>query len=84
MFYECQQWIVSFNGFDCFLLFVLVRGRKKLESTLLTLVLTSLKPNTQFTCGFGCTIFHSVHVLNHFLTHHSSLKTRSQICILLL
>jgi hypothetical protein len=78
-------WVVCFGGFDGFLHFVLVGGRNKLGSTLLTLVLTSLKPNTQFLCGFGCTLFHMAQViLNHFLAHHSSLKTRSQIGNLLL
>jgi hypothetical protein len=38
-------WVVVFCGFDCFLLFVVVGGRNKLESSLLTLVLTSLKAN---------------------------------------
>jgi hypothetical protein len=39
---------VSFGGFDCFLLFVVFGDRNKLGSTLLTFVLTSLEPNTQF------------------------------------
>jgi hypothetical protein len=73
-------WVVSFGGFECFLLFVLVGARNKLRSTLLTLILTSLKANTQFVCGLGCTLFHMVQViLNHLLAHHSSLKMRSQI-----
>jgi hypothetical protein len=73
-------WVVSFGGFECFLLFVVVGARNKLVSTLLTLVLTSLKTNTQFICGLGCTLFHMVQViLNHLLAHHSSLKMRSQI-----
>jgi hypothetical protein len=73
-------WVVSFGAFDCFLLFVVVRARNKLGSTLLTSVLTSLKANTQFVCGLGCTLFHMVRViLNPFLAHHSSLKMRSQI-----
>jgi hypothetical protein len=42
----CIGWVVSFDEFDCFLLFVVVGGRNKLGSTLLTLVLTPLKPNT--------------------------------------
>jgi hypothetical protein len=76
----CIRWVVSFGGFECFLLFVVVRARNKLGSTLLTLILTSLKANTQFVCGLGCTLFHIVQViLNHLITHHSSLKTRSQI-----
>jgi hypothetical protein len=73
-------WAVSFGGFECFLLFVVVGARNKLGSTLLTLVLTSLKANTLFICGLGCTLFHMVQViLNHLLTHHSSQKMRSQI-----
>jgi hypothetical protein len=78
-------WVVSFVGFDCFLLVIVVGARNKLGSTLLTLVLTSLKPNTQFICGLGYTLFHMVQViLNHYLTHHSSLKARSQVGNLLL
>jgi hypothetical protein len=74
------EWVVSFFGFECFLLFVVVGARNKLGSTLLTLVLTSLKANTQFVCGLGCTLFCMVQViLNHLLAHHNSLKTRSQI-----
>jgi hypothetical protein len=52
-------WVVSFGGFDCFLLFVAVGGRNKLGSLLLTLILTPLKANTQFVCGFGCTLLSS-------------------------
>jgi hypothetical protein len=40
------EWVVSFGGFDYFLLFVVVGGRNKLGSSLLTLVLTPLKANT--------------------------------------
>jgi hypothetical protein len=40
------RWVVSFSGFDCFLLFVEVGGRNKLKSSLLTLVLTPLKAST--------------------------------------
>jgi hypothetical protein len=47
------EWVVSFGGFDCFLLLVVVGARNKLRSTLLTLVLTSLKSNTQFICRLG-------------------------------
>jgi hypothetical protein len=76
---------VSFGGFDCFLLFVVVGGRNKHGSSLLTFVLTHLKANTQYVCGFGCTLLNSTQViLNHFLTYNSSLKTSSQICNLLL
>jgi hypothetical protein len=46
---------VSFSGLDCFLIFVVDGGRNKLGSSLLTLVLTPIKVNTQFVCGFSCT-----------------------------
>jgi hypothetical protein len=73
-------WVVSFGGFECFLFFVVVGTRNKIGSTLLTLVLTSLKANTQFVCRLSCTLFQMVQVmLNHLLAHHSSLKMRSQI-----
>jgi hypothetical protein len=39
-------WVVSFCGFDYFLLFGVVGGRNELGSSLLTLVLTPLKANT--------------------------------------
>jgi hypothetical protein len=59
---------------------VVVGARNILRSTFLTLILTSLKANTQFVCGLGCTLFHTVQViLNYLLAHHSSLKMRSQI-----
>jgi hypothetical protein len=68
-------WLVSFGGFDCFLLFVVVGGRNKYGSPLLTLVLTPLKANTQFVCRFGCTFLNPTQIiLNHFLTHNNSLK----------
>jgi hypothetical protein len=47
---------MSFGGVECFLLFVVVGARNQLGSTLLTLVLTSLKANIQFVCGLGCTL----------------------------
>jgi hypothetical protein len=72
-------WVVSFGGFDCFLFLVIVGARNKLRSTLHTLVLTPLKANTQFLCGLGCTLLNSTQIiLNHFLTHHGSLKMRSK------
>jgi hypothetical protein len=78
-------WVVSLGGFNCFLLFVVVGSRNILGSTLLTLVLTSLKANTQFICGFGCTILNMAQViLDHFLTHNYPLKMRSQVDNLLL
>jgi hypothetical protein len=39
-------WVMSFGGFECFLLFVVVGASNKLGSALLTRVLTSLKTNT--------------------------------------
>jgi hypothetical protein len=68
-------WVVSCGGFDCFLLLVVAGARNKLGSTLPTLVLTSLKSNTQFVYGFGCTLINSAHVmLNHFVTQLGFLK----------
>jgi hypothetical protein len=78
-------WLVSFGGFECFLLFVVVGARKKLGSTLLTHVFTSQKANAQFICRLGCILFHTVQViLNHLLTQLSSLKTCRQIRNILL
>jgi hypothetical protein len=78
-------WVVRFGEFGCFLLFVVVGGRNKFESSLLTLVLTPLKANTQFVCGFSCTLLNPTQViLNHFLTDNSFFKMRCQICKLLL
>jgi hypothetical protein len=78
-------WVVSFGGFDCFRLLVIVETRDKLRSTLLTLVLTPLKANTQFVCGFGCTLLNPTQIiLNEFLAHNHPLKMRSQISNLLL
>jgi hypothetical protein len=37
-------WVMSFGGFECFLLFVVVGARNKLGSTLLSLVLRLSKP----------------------------------------
>jgi hypothetical protein len=53
----------GFCWFECFLLFVVVGARNKLGSTLLTIVLTSLKPNTQSVCGFGCTLDEDINTL---------------------
>jgi hypothetical protein len=78
-------WVVSFGGFHCCFLFVVGGGRNKLGSTLLTLVLTPLKPNTQSVCGLGCTLLNLTQViLGHFLTQNGFLKTCSQIGNLLL
>jgi hypothetical protein len=61
-------WVVGFGWFECFLFFVVVGARNKLRSTPLTLVLRSLKTNTQFVCGFCDTLLNSTQiVLNLFL-----------------
>jgi hypothetical protein len=49
-------WVVGFGWFGWFFLFVIIGVRNKLESTLFTFILTSLKTNTQFVCGFGYTL----------------------------
>jgi hypothetical protein len=78
-------WIVSFGRFDCFILLVVSGARNELGSTLLTLILTPLKTNIQFVCGFGCTLLNPTQIiLNHLLTQNSLLKTCSQIGNLLL
>jgi hypothetical protein len=78
-------WVMSFGEFDYFLLLVVVGARDELRSILLTLVLTPLKVNAQFVCGFGCTLLNSAQILlNHFLAQNSLFKTCSQIGSLLL
>jgi hypothetical protein len=78
-------WVVSFGGFDYCFLFVVGGARNKLGSTLLTLILTPLKPNTQSVCGFGCTLLNPAQVLlNYFLAQNSFLKASSQIGNILL
>jgi hypothetical protein len=78
-------WVVSFGGFDCYFLCVVLGARNELGTTLLTLILTPLKTNTQFVCGIGYTLLNPTQViLNYFLTHNRSLKARSQISNLLL
>jgi hypothetical protein len=78
-------WVVSFGGFDCFLLLVVGGAGNELGSTLLTLIHTPLKTNIQFICGLGCTLLNPAQIiLNPFLAHHISLKLRSQISNLLL
>jgi hypothetical protein len=47
-------WVVRLGRFDCFL-FVIVGGRNKLGSSLLTFVLTPLKANTQFVFALSST-----------------------------
>jgi hypothetical protein len=60
-------------------------ARNKLRSTLLILLITSLKPNPQSVCGFGCTVLNLTQVLlNHLLTQFSFLKSSHQIGDLLL
>jgi hypothetical protein len=77
--------VVSFGGFDGFLLFVVGGAGNEFGSTLLTLILTPLKTNTQSVCGFSCTLLNPTQVLiNHFLAQNSFLKTCSQISNLLL
>jgi hypothetical protein len=76
---------VSFDGFDYCFLFVVGGVGNELGSTLLTLILTPLKPNTQFVYGFSCTLLNPTQIiLNQFLTHHCSLKVRNQISNILL
>jgi hypothetical protein len=76
---------VSFGGFDCFLLLVVGGAGNELGSTLLIRILTSLKTNTQFICGFGCTLLNPTQIiLNHLLTQNGLLKTCSQIGNLML
>jgi hypothetical protein len=52
-------WVVGFGWFECFFLFMIVWARNEFGSTLFTFILISLKPNTQFACGFGCTLLNS-------------------------
>jgi hypothetical protein len=78
-------WVVSFGGFDCCFFFVVGGARNKLGSTFLTFILTPLKTNTQFVCGFGCTLLNLAQILlDHLLTQSSFLKTCNQIGNLLL
>jgi hypothetical protein len=76
---------MGFGWFECFLFFIVAGARNKLRSTLLTFLLTSLKPNTQSICGLGCTLLNpALILLDHFLTQRSFIKTCSQIGNLLL
>jgi hypothetical protein len=78
-------WVMGFGWFECFLFFMVAGARNKLRSTLLTLLLTSLKSNTQSVCGLGCTLLNTVQIiLDHFLTQSSFLKTCNQIGNLML
>jgi hypothetical protein len=77
--------VVSFDGFDCFILLMVGGAKNELGSTLLTLILTPLKTSTQLVCGFGYTILNPTQILlNHLLTQNSFLKMCSQIGNLLL
>jgi hypothetical protein len=76
---------MGFGWFECFLFFMVAGARNILGRTLLTILLTSLKSNTQFVCGLGCTILKPTQILlDHFLTQNSFLKACSQIGNLLL
>jgi hypothetical protein len=76
---------MGFDWFECFLFFMVAGASNKLRSTLFTFLLTSLKPNIQSVCGFGCTLLNPAQILlNHFLTQSSFLNTCSQIGNLLL
>jgi hypothetical protein len=78
-------WVVSFGGFDYFLLLLVGGVGNEFGSTLLTLILTPLKTNTQFVCGFGCTLLNPTQIiLNHLLTQNGLFKTCNQIGNLLL
>jgi hypothetical protein len=78
-------WVVSFGGFDYFLILVIVGARDELRSTLHTLVHAPLKTNTQPVCGLGCTLINMTQIiLNRFLTHNRPLKMRSHVSNLLL
>jgi hypothetical protein len=76
---------MGFGWFERFLFIMVAGARNKLRSTLLTFLITSLKPNTQFVCGLGCTLLNPAQILlDHFLTQSSFLKVSSQIGNLLL
>jgi hypothetical protein len=76
---------VSFGALDCYFLFVVGGARNELGSTLLILILTPLKINTQSVCGFGCTLLNLAQILlNYFLAQNGFPKAHSQISDLLL
>jgi hypothetical protein len=78
-------WVMGFGWFECFLFLMVAGARNKLRSTLLTFLLTSLKPNIQSVCGLGYPLLNPAQILlDHFLTQSSFLKTCSQIGNLLL
>jgi hypothetical protein len=60
-------------------------ARNELGSTFLTFILTPLKTNIQFVCGFGYTLLNPTQIIiNYLLSQNSLLKTCSQIDNLLL
>jgi hypothetical protein len=76
---------VSFGRFDYCFLFMVGGVRNKLRSTLLTLIFTPLKPNTQSVCRFGYILLNPVQILlNHLITQYGFLKTCNQLGNLLL
>jgi uncharacterized membrane protein len=76
---------VNFGGFDCLNLLMVGGATNEHGSTLLTLILTPLKTNTQLISGFGCTLLNLTQILlNHLLTQSSFSNTCSQIGNLLL
>jgi hypothetical protein len=71
-------WVVSFSGFDYFLLLVVGGARNEFGSTLLIFILTPLKTNTQFIYGLSCTLLNPTQIiLNHLLNQLGFLKTCS-------
>jgi hypothetical protein len=78
-------WVMCFGWFECFLFFMVPGVRNKLRSTLLTFLLTSLKPSIQSVCELGCTLLNPAQILlDHFLTQSSFIKMCSQIGNILL
>jgi hypothetical protein len=76
---------VRFDGFNCSFLFVVGGVANELGSTLLTLIFSPLKTNTQSLRGFGCTLLNPTQILlNHFLAQNNFLNMCSQIGNLLL
>jgi hypothetical protein len=69
---------VGFDWFECFFLLVIIRARNKLGSTLFTFILTFLKTNTLFICGFSGTLFNS----SHSTWFSQDVQTNKQLLIL--
>jgi hypothetical protein len=79
-FFLWVGWVASFGWFYCCFLFVVGGAGNELGSTLLTLILTPLKTNTQSVCELGCILLNPAQILlDHFLAQSSFLKTCSQI-----